>query len=151
VTMRSILMRNGQNTTLWTSEPDALAKRRQKLSDRSGWRTERAPDGKKSLFVVILTTHNQRARKRPSAALGPHLGRTSANGLQFSPAANELKQIAGPAGQRGPKLLGFKNFDVIKNIQSNFDQRCDWHLQSLAEASMVKTSIVILGPKTTAG
>lgn len=128
--------RNG-NTDLWTSEADALASAANYLT-RSGWRPNEPVMAE--VVVPVDFDYSQSESTKKTVAAWTALGARPANGLQFSPAANQLEaKLLAPAGQRGPKLLVFKNFDVIKKYNNSTSYVMG--IASLGEALGGQTSI----------
>ncbi len=105
------------NKDLWTSERDALGSAANYLS-RSGWRPGEpvmaeviVPDGFDygQLETVSKTVNDWTA-----------LGVRPANGMRWGGSAGLLSaKLLAPAGARGPKLLVFKNFDVLKRYNNS--------------------------------
>ncbi|MEM7730154.1 MAG: lytic murein transglycosylase [Pseudomonadota bacterium] len=128
--------RNG-NTDLWASEGDALASAANYLS-RSGWRS-----GQPVMAEVIVPDgfdYSLSETVRKSVSEWTALGLRPANGMAFSPQAEALDaKLLAPAGHKGPKLLTFRNFDVIKRYNNSTSYVMG--IASLGEALLGETAI----------
>ena len=128
--------RNG-NTDLWQSESDALASAANYLT-RSGWRPNEPV--MVEILVPVDFDYSQSETVKKTVAAWTALGVRTANGIQFSPAASQLDaKLLAPTGQRGPKLLVFKNFDVLKRYNNSTSYVMG--IASLGEAFIGQTSI----------
>lgn len=105
------------NKDLWQDEGDALGSAAHYLS-RHGWRYREPVMTEVSVNTGFDYSHVEGGKKsiRDWAALGVK----PIGGENWSEAAKTLdaKMIA-PGGHRGPKLLTFKNFDVIKKYNNS--------------------------------
>jgi len=108
---------NDGNKDLWTNRSDALGSAAHYLA-RHGWRkseptmTEvRVPA---NFDYALLETTKKTVNEWTALGVGP------INDQRWSPEAGFLdaKMIA-PGGHRGPKILTFKNFDVIKKYNNS--------------------------------
>ena len=108
---------NDGNKDLWENEADALGSAAHYLA-RSGWRwgepilteVKVAADFDYSLVEGPKKTINQWTA----------LGVMPVSGQRWSAEAGFLEaKLLAPAGHRGPKLLAFKNFDVIKRYNNS--------------------------------
>ena len=105
------------NKDLWTNEADALGSAAHYLS-RHGWRggepvmTEVSVD---TGFDYSLVEGNKKTVNEWTA-----LGVRPIGGQRWSAEAGFLEaKLIAPGGHRGPKLLTFKNFDVIKKYNNS--------------------------------
>jgi membrane-bound lytic murein transglycosylase B len=108
---------NDGNKDLWTNRSDALGSAAHYLA-RHGWRkseptmTEvRVPS---NFDYALLETTKKTVNEWTALGVSP------INGQRWSAEAGflEAKMIA-PGGHRGPKILTFKNFDVIKKYNNS--------------------------------
>jgi membrane-bound lytic murein transglycosylase B len=105
------------NKDLWTSEADALASAAHYLA-RSGWRSGEpvmaevtVPDD----FDYSLTETVSKSINDWTA-----LGVAPANGMRWGRSAGFLEaKMLVPGGHKGPKILVFKNFDVLKRYNNS--------------------------------
>lgn len=105
------------NTDLWTSELDALASAANYLT-RSGWKP-----GVPVMSEVVVPANFDYSKSetvKQSVAAWTALGVKPSNGMRFSDGASQMEaKLLVPAGHRGPKLLTFHNFDVIKRYNNS--------------------------------
>jgi len=105
------------NKDLWTSEGDALGSAAHYLS-RHGWRYREPVITEVTMGQGFDYSHVEGGKKsvRDWAALGVQ----PIGGQNWSDAAMNLEaKLIAPGGHRGPKLLTFKNFDVIKKYNNS--------------------------------
>ena len=105
------------NKDLWTSEADALASAANYLS-RSGWRS-----GEPVMAEVIVPDdfdYNLTETVSKTINEWTALGVAPANGMRWGRSAGFLEaKMLVPGGHKGPKLLVFKNFDVLKRYNNS--------------------------------
>jgi len=105
------------NTDLWQNAGDALGSAANYLS-RSGWQT-----GAPVFAEVTLPSgfdYSLSDGRKMFVSEWAALGIRPAQGGGFTPAANMIDaKLYVPAGSKGPKLLTFKNFDVIKRYNNS--------------------------------
>lgn len=105
------------NKDLWGSKADALGSAAHYLA-RSGWRA-----GEPVMAEVTLPQdfdYSLVEGPKQSVAIWAALGAAPINGAGWSPQAQALDaKLIAPGGHRGPKLLTFKNFDVIKRYNNS--------------------------------
>ena len=105
------------NKNLWGSEADALGSAAHYLS-RSGWRA-----GEPVMSEVIVPANfDYSLSETVSKTVNDWtaLGVRPANGMRWGGGAGMLDaKLLAPAGHRGPKLLVFKNFDVIRRYNNS--------------------------------
>lgn len=105
------------NKDLWGSEADALASAANYLS-RFGWVAA------EPVFAEVVLPagydYSLSDGRRQSVAQWSASGVRPAHGGGFNPGANDVRaKLYVPAGASGPKLLTFKNFDVIKRYNNS--------------------------------
>ncbi len=105
------------NKDLWTSERDALGSAANYLS-RSGWRA-----GEPVMAEVLVPDdfdYGQLETVSKTINDWTALGVRPANGMRWGGNAGLLSaKLLAPAGSKGPKLLVFKNFDVLKRYNNS--------------------------------
>lgn len=105
------------NKDLWGSEADALASAANYLS-RFGWISTEPVFAEVALpagYNYSLSDGRRQTIQAWSAT-----GVAPAHGGGFAPSAGPIRtKLYVPAGSRGPKLLTFKNFDVIKRYNNS--------------------------------
>ena len=105
------------NKNLWGSEADALGSAAHYLS-RSGWRS-----GEPVMAEVLVPGDFDYALTETVSKTvndWTALGVRPANGMRWGGNAGLLEaKLLAPAGHRGPKLLVFKNFDVIRRYNNS--------------------------------
>lgn len=105
------------NKDLWQSEGDALGSAANYLK-RSGWRT-----GEPVIAEVDLPANfdfSLSDGRKMSVAQWQRLGAVASTGQNFSQQALVLEaKLLVPTGGDGPKLLTFKNYDVIKRYNNS--------------------------------
>ena len=105
------------NKDLWNSEADALASAAHYLS-RSGWRMGEPVMAEVNVpadfdYSVLETVSK-------SVDEWSALGVRPANGMNWGGTAGALSaKLLAPAGHRGPKMLVFKNFDVLRRYNNS--------------------------------
>lgn len=105
------------NTDLWTSELDALASAANYLT-RSGWKP--GVPVMSDVSVPDNFDYAQSETVKMTVGAWMDLGVRPSNGMQFSDAAKAMEaKLLVPAGHKGPKLLAFHNFDVIKKYNNS--------------------------------
>lgn len=132
------------NIDIWQNEGDALASAANYLS-RFGWHWG-APV---SLEVTLPSDfdHGQADGRRNSVATWEALGVRPIGGQSWSDAARMMDaKLLLPAGHRGPKLLTFKNFDVIKRYNNSTSYALGIH--NLAESLKGRRAITTSWPKS---
>ena len=105
------------NKDLWTNKGDALGSAANYLS-RSGWVT-----GQPVFAEIMLPNgfdYSLSDGRKLSVSQWEALGAKPIQGGGFSPNVSMIgAKLYVPAGARGPKLLTFKNFDVIKRYNNS--------------------------------
>jgi len=105
------------NKNLWDSQGDALGSAAHYLA-RSGWRAGEPVMAE--VKVVDGFDYSLLEGPKKTVSEWTALGVSPINGARWSQDANFLKaKIIAPGGHRGPKLLTFKNFDVIKRYNNS--------------------------------
>ncbi|MEP1231544.1 MAG: lytic murein transglycosylase [Litorimonas sp.] len=105
------------NKNLWESQSDALGSAAHYLA-RSGWRAGEPVMAE--VKVVDEFDYSLLEGTTKTVSEWTALGVSPINGERWSPEANFLNaKIIAPGGHRGPKLLTFKNFDVIKRYNNS--------------------------------
>lgn len=105
------------NKNLWASQSDALGSAAHYLA-RSGWRAGEPVMAE--VKVVDNFDYSLLEGPRKTVSEWTALGVSPINGARWSQDANVLEaKIIAPGGHRGPKLLTFKNFDVIKRYNNS--------------------------------
>jgi len=105
------------NKDLWQNEGDALGSAAHYLS-RHGWRYREPVMTEVTMSPSFDYSHVEGGKKsvRDWAALGVR----PIGGQNWSEGAKNLEaKLIAPGGHRGPKLLTFKNFDVIKKYNNS--------------------------------
>lgn len=128
--------RNG-NTDLWTSEADALASAANYIT-RMKWKL-----GEPIMTEVILPDGFDYAEVetvRKTVGAWEALGVIPPGGQRWTDAIKPLEaKLLAPAGHRGPKVLVFKNFDVLKRYNNSTSYVMG--IASLAEAFKGQSAI----------
>jgi len=105
------------NKNLWESQGDALGSAAHYLA-RSGWRAGEPVMAE--VKVVDEFDYSLLEGTTKTVSEWTALGVSPVNGERWSQEANFLNaKIIAPGGHRGPKLLTFKNFDVIKRYNNS--------------------------------
>ena len=105
------------NKDLWENEGDALGSAAHYLS-RHGWRYAEPVMTEVKVGSNFDYSHVEGGKK--SVHDWAALGVTPISGQNWSEAAKALEaKLIAPGGHRGPKLLTFKNFDVIKKYNNS--------------------------------
>ena len=105
------------NKNLWESEGDALASAANYLA-RSGWR--RGEPVMSEVLVPADFDYSLSETVEKTVNDWTALGVRPANGMRWGGSAGLLNaKLLVPAGHRGPKLLVFDNFDVIKKYNNS--------------------------------
>ena len=105
------------NKNLWGSQGDALGSAAHYLA-RSGWRAGEPVMAE--VKVVDGFDYSLVEGTKKTVSEWTALGVSPINGARWSQDANFLTaKLIAPGGHRGPKLLTFKNFDVIKRYNNS--------------------------------
>ena len=105
------------NKNLWESEGDALGSAAHYLS-RSGWRTGEPVMAEVSVPADFDYSLSETVSKTVNDWTA--LGVRPANGMRWGGDAGLLEaKLLVPAGHKGPKVLVFKNFDVLKRYNNS--------------------------------
>ncbi len=105
------------NKDLWENEGDALGSAAHYLS-RHGWRYREPVMTEVTVQTGFDYSHVEGGKK--SIRDWEALGVKPISGQNWSEAARSLEaKMIAPGGHRGPKLLTFKNFDVIKKYNNS--------------------------------
>ena len=105
------------NKDLWENEGDALGSAAHYLS-RHGWRYREPVMTEVTVATGFDYSHVEGGKK--SVRDWEALGVKPISGQNWSEAARSLEaKMIAPGGHRGPKLLTFKNFDVIKKYNNS--------------------------------
>ncbi len=131
------------NKDLWKNEGDALGSAAHYLS-RHGWRYREPVMTEVTVSNNFDYSHVEGGKKsvREWAALGV----IPISNQNWSEAAKSLEaKMIAPGGHRGPKLLTFKNFDVIKKYNNSTSYAMG--ITVLGEALRGKSSITTSWPR----